>query len=300
MILNEAEAAEAGTAVKNPLLVSLGETLKLLRARKGMTRRTLAESANVSQRHLANLEAGIGNVSIVLLHQVAQALNCSMAELLGEEPTNSPERLMIRELLQNRRQDELRGAHQALRDLFIGSASAERRVAHIAMIGLRGAGKSTLGNMLATKMKRPFVELGKEIARLAGCTPGEIQALYGPNTYRRYERQAFEDVLRNYESCVIATAGGLVSDASTFDLLLTNCFTVWLQATPEEHMSRVVAQGDLRPMADNSEAMEDLKLILKGRAEFYAKADMTYDTSGKTLKESFAGLSASVKLRIGE
>jgi XRE family aerobic/anaerobic benzoate catabolism transcriptional regulator len=280
---------------KEPLLVGLGQRVKLLRARRGMPRRVLAEAADVSERHLANLETGIGNVSVLVLQQVAQALDCSLAELLGDETTASPEWLMIRQLLRGKTQEELGQAHKALAELFSAGGDAARRTDRIALIGLRGAGKSTLGKMLATKMGRPFVELGREITRLAGCSPSEIQALYGPNAYRRYERQALEEVLRNYPTCIIATAGGLVADAASYDLLLTHCYTIWLQATPEDHMNRVIAQGDLRPMADSREAMDDLRLILEGRAAFYEKADCAYHTSGKTLEESFVGLTAELR-----
>ncbi len=282
-------------AEKAPLLVALGQRVKLLRARRGMPRRMLAEAADVSERHLANLETGIGNVSVLVLQQVAQALDCSLAELLGDETTNTPEWLMIRQVLSGRSQEQLKQAHRALTELFSGGANLTRRTDRIALIGLRGAGKSTLGKMLATKLARPFVELGREITRLAGCSPAEIQALYGPNAYRRYERQALEETLRNYPACVIATAGGLVADAATYDLLLTHCYTVWLQAAPEDHMNRVIAQGDLRPMADSREAMDDLRLILEGRAPFYEKADCSYYTSGKTLEESFGGLVAALQ-----
>jgi XRE family aerobic/anaerobic benzoate catabolism transcriptional regulator len=260
-----------------------------------MPRRMLAEAADVPERHLANLETGIGNVSVLVLQQVAQALDCSLAELLGDETTNTPEWLMIRQVLSGRSQEQLKQAHRALTELFSGGANLTRRTDRIALIGLRGAGKSTLGKMLATKLARPFVELGREITRLAGCSPAEIQALYGPNAYRRYERQALEETLRNYPACVIATAGGLVADAATYDLLLTHCYTVWLQAAPEDHMNRVIAQGDLRPMADSREAMDDLRLILEGRAPFYEKADCSYYTSGKTLEESFGGLVAALQ-----
>jgi len=282
-------------AEKAPLLVALGQRVKLLRARRGMPRRMLAEAADVSERHLANLETGIGNVSVLVLQQVAQALDCSLAELLGDETTNTPEWLMIRQVLSGRSQEQLKQAHRALAELFSGGANLTRRTDRIALIGLRGAGKSTLGKMLASKLGRPFVELGREITRLAGCSPAEIQALYGPNAYRRYERQALEETLRNYPACVIATAGGLVADAATYDLLLTHCYTVWLQAAPEDHMNRVIAQGDLRPMADSREAMDDLRLILEGRAPFYEKADCSYYTSGKTLEESFGGLVAALQ-----
>jgi XRE family aerobic/anaerobic benzoate catabolism transcriptional regulator len=278
---------------KDPLLAALGQRVKLLRARRGMPRRVLAEAADVSERHLANLESGIGNVSILVLQQVAQALDCPLAELLGDETTNTPEWLMIRQILTGRNQEELKQAQRALTDLF-GNA-VKQRTDRIALIGLRGAGKTTLGKMAAAALHRPFVELGAEITRLAGCSPSEIQALYGPNAYRRYERQALEETLHTHSTCVIATAGGLVADAASFDLLLTHCYTVWLQAEPEDHMNRVIAQGDLRPMADSREAMDDLRLILEGRAAFYAQADLAYYTSGKTLEQSFAGLMAALQ-----
>jgi len=278
---------------KDPLLAALGQRVKLLRARRGMPRRVLAEAAQVSERHLANLETGIGNVSILVLQQVAQALDCSLAELLGDETTNTPEWLMIRQILHGRTQEELKQAQRALADLF-GNA-VKQRTNRIALIGLRGAGKTTLGKMAAAALHRPFVELGAEITRLAGCSPSEIQALYGPNAYRRYERQALEETLHTYSTCVIATAGGLVADAASFDLLLTHCYTIWLQAEPEDHMNRVIAQGDLRPMADSREAMDDLRLILEGRAAFYAQADLAYYTSGKTLDQSFSGLMAALQ-----
>ncbi len=282
---------------KDPLLERLGRRVKLLRARRGMPRRILAETADVSERHLANLESGIGNVSVLVLQQVANALDCSLAELLGDETTSSPEWLMIRQLLGGRSQPDLQEAHRTLTELFNGSMPSAQRNARIAFIGLRGAGKSTLGRKTAEKLNRPFIELGVEITRLAGCAPAEIQALYGPNAYRRYERQALEETLATNRTCVIATAGGIVADAATFDLLLNNCFTIWLQAEPEDHMNRVIAQGDLRPMAGSKEAMDDLRLILEGRAAFYAKADFAYNTSGKTLDEAFAGLMEAVRER---
>lgn len=275
---------------KDRLLATLGERVRMLRARRAMPRRMLARTAGVSERHLANLESGVGNVSILVLRQVAEALACPLAELLGDETTSSPEWLMIREILHGRGTAELQAAQNALASLFGAPRREERRRDRIALIGLRGAGKTTLGRMLAEALDRPFVELGREITRLAGCSPSEIQALYGPNAYRRYERQALEGALRDHEHVVIATGGGLVSEPATFSLLLAECFTVWLQASPEEHMNRVIAQGDLRPIADSAEAMEDLKMILAGRGAFYAKADLAFDTSGKSVAASFAGL----------
>ena len=284
----------AGAAEKDPLLVGLGQRVKLLRARRGIPRRVLAEAADVSERHLANLESGIGNVSVLVLQQVAQALDCSPAELLGDETTNSPEWLMIRKLLHGRSQSDLQTAHRALADIFLEAPHAGQRNERIAFIGLRGAGKSTLGQMAAARLNRPFVELRAEITRLAGCGPMEIQALYGSNAHRRYERQALEETLQNHRSCVIATAGGLVSDAGTLDMLLRNCLTIWLQAEPEDHMNRVIAQGDAPHKSGRRDAIDDLRLILESRAAFYAKADFSYNTSGKTLEEAFAGLMSAI------
>lgn len=293
--MNDASLKTIVAPDKDPLLFNLGRRVKLLRARRGMPRRVLAEEADVSERHLANLESGVGNVSVLVLNQVAHALDCSLAELLGDETTSSPEWLMIRKILQGRGQDQLEEAHRALADLFVGKNPGGRRGDRIALIGLRGAGKSTLGRMVATKLSRPFIELGAEITRLAGCSPAEIQNLYGPKAYRRYEHEALEETLQSHKACVIATAGGLVSEPATLDLLLTNCFTIWLQADPEDHMNRVIAQGDLRPMAGSKQAMDDLRLILEGRAAFYAKADLTFNTSGKSLDSAFAGLMAAVE-----
>ena len=283
------KAMESTPSEKDPLLSGLGQRVKLLRARGGMSRRMLAEEAGVSERHLANLESGIGNVSVLVLQQVALALGSSLAELLGDETTSTPEGLMIRKLLHGRGPEELQRAHKALAELFGAIAPGQRRN-HIALVGLRGAGKSTLGRMAAAQLGWPFVELRAEITRLAGCSPAEIQALYGSNAYRRYQRQALEDALQTYPHCVIATAGGLVGDPSTFDLLLTNCLTIWLQADPEDHMNRVIAQGEQRQMADSRKAIEDLRVTLESRAAFYAKADFAYNTSGKTVDEAFSGL----------
>ena len=277
------------------LLPGLGLRVKLLRARRGMTRRILSEEADVSERHLANLKSGTGNISVLVLANVATALDCSLAELLGDETTASPEWLMIRRLLHGREPRELTEAYHALSDLFGTAGAAQNRRNRIALVGLRGAGKSTLGQMTAAELGVPFIELRAEITRLAGCAPVEIQALYGSNAYRRYERQALEETLQTHDACVIATAGGLVGDTSTFDLLLNNCFTVWLQADPEDHFSRVLAQGDQRMMPGNRNGVDDIRLTLESRASFYAKADCSFNTSGKTLEEAFAGLMALLR-----
>jgi XRE family transcriptional regulator, aerobic/anaerobic benzoate catabolism transcriptional regulator len=285
-------------ADKNPALVALGERVRALRSRRGMTRKALALAADVSERHLANLEYGIGNASFLVLMQVSQALQCSLAELIGDVTTASPEWLLIRELLERRDEATLRRVREAIGTLLgNGATNAGRaqRSSRIALIGLRGAGKSTLGRLLAEDLDYPFVELSREIEKFAGCSISEIQGLYGQNAYRRYERRAVEEAIQIYPEAVIATPGGLVSDAATFNLLLTHCTTVWLKASAEDHMNRVIAQGDMRPMADSKEAMEDLKGILAGRAAFYSKADFRLDTSAQGLDVTFQALRGLVR-----
>jgi XRE family transcriptional regulator, aerobic/anaerobic benzoate catabolism transcriptional regulator len=244
---------DAAAEEKNPFLVALGDRVRALRARRGMTRKAVALAADVSERHLANLEYGVGNASILVLLQVAGALQCPLAELIGDVSTSSPEWLMIRELLEHCDEATLRRVRVAVGELLgTGGANGNNeatRSPRVALIGLRGAGKSTLGQMLADDLDFPFVELSREIEKFAGCSISEIQALYGMNAYRRYERRALEEAIQIYPEAVIATPGGLVSDPATFNLLLAHCTTVWLQAQPEDHMMRVTAQGDLRPMA---------------------------------------------------
>jgi XRE family transcriptional regulator, aerobic/anaerobic benzoate catabolism transcriptional regulator len=295
-------ARDAAGGGKHPFLVALGERARSLRARRGMTRRALAAAAGVSERHLANLEYGVGNASVLVLLQVADALRCSLAELIGDVTTASPEWLLIREQLQGHDEAALRRARVAIgQALGDGGSAAARQGASrlVALVGLRGAGKSTLGQMLAEDLGVAFVELSREIERIAGCSVPEIQALYGVNAYRRYERRALEEAVRDYPQAVVATPGGIVSEPATFNLLIDRCTTVWLQAQPEDHMKRVAAQGDMRPMAASREAMEDLKSILAARSSFYAKADLTVDTSAQPLQQTFVALRARVRARLG-
>ena len=301
-IPTSATDAVATDEAKHPFLVGLGERVRALRARRGITRKALSSLAGVSERHLANLEYGVGNASVLVLLDVTRALQCSLAELLGDMTTRTPEWLMIRELLAQQDDATLRRVREAIGEL-LGTGggqgrSGAARSPRIALIGLRGAGKSTLGRRLAEDLGFPFVELSREIEQFAGCSISEIQALYGQNAYRRYERRALEEAIQIYPEAVIATPGGLVSDAATFNLLLAHCTTVWLQASPEDHMQRVRAQGDLRPMAGHAgkhEAMEDLKGILAGRAAFYSKADCRLDTSAQGLEPSFQALRTMVR-----
>jgi XRE family aerobic/anaerobic benzoate catabolism transcriptional regulator len=283
-------------AVRHPFLQQIGERIRKVRNGHGMTRKDLAAAAGVSVRHLANLELGVGNASLLILLQVARALKTSPAELLEDRRTGSPEWVLIRELLAHQDEATLRRAREAILPIVgSGAIAGGARPSRIALIGLRGAGKSTLGQLLAQDLGFPFVELSQEIEKFAGCGVHEIQALYGQNAYRRYERRAVEETVQIYPEAVIAAPGGLVTEPSTFNLLLSHCTTVWLRAHPEDHMSRVAAQGDMRPMQGNAEAMADLRGILAHRDPFYAKAELHLDTSARPVDETFLALRAMVR-----
>ncbi len=291
------EAASA-IDVRDPFLTVLGERVRLMRSRRGVTRKVLAREAGISERHLANLETGTGNASVLLLRQLAQALNCSMAELVGQDGIASPELIRIRQMLRGRDEATLQRVRLALADLLGADHPHPSRTGRIALIGLRGAGKSSLGRMLAEALGVPFVELNRIVERIAGCDVLEIHSLYGSQAYRRYEQRALDEAISTFPKAVVATAGGLVSEPATYELLRSRCFTVWLRASPEEHMQRVVAQGDMRPMAGNAEAMADLKRILAGREALYGRADVTVNTSGKSQDDAFAELLAIIQLRL--
>ena len=241
-------------------LAQLGERVRQVRARRGMTRKILARDSGVSERYLAQLESGAGNISILRLRKVAAAMALPLVELIDE------------------------GAERPVE--YTWTARAGR----IALIGLRGAGKTTLGRQLAERLGVPFVEMASLIAEESGTSLSEIFSLYGQAAYRRYERRALERAIAQQQNAVIATGGSLVSEAGTFELLRHSCHTVWIAASPAEHMSRVMAQGDLRPMQASREAMADLKRILENRRALYATADAVVDTSGRTVDASFAAL----------
>ncbi|HET8875489.1 MAG TPA: helix-turn-helix transcriptional regulator [Casimicrobiaceae bacterium] len=249
----DALAAEARFAA------DLGGRIRTLRDRRGMSRKLLARTSNVSERYLAQIESGNGNISVMLLRRVAHALGVAIGDVLepGDEAGAVPRR-------------------------------------RIALIGMRGAGKSTLGAMLAEALHLPLTELRHEVTRETGLPAGEVIALYGHAAYRRIERRVLARVAREQAQAVIVAGGGIVDEEDAFDLLRANCYTAWIKARPEEHMARVLAQGDLRPMAGNARAMDDLKRILAARDAMYRRADVTIDTSGETAQQSFAKLRAAV------
>jgi XRE family transcriptional regulator, aerobic/anaerobic benzoate catabolism transcriptional regulator len=270
-------------------LASIGLRVREARLRRGLTRKGLARASGVSERYLAQLEAGEGNASVLLLRQIARAVALPVESLLTDAPEASPHLLDATETLRRLNPRDLERANALLLREFSGVAS-ENHGTRLALIGLRGAGKSTLGAQLAERLGVPFIELDRRIEAQTGMKLGEIFDLYGQSGYRRFERECLQDVLRSTPRFVLATGGGIVSDTVAFDLLLAECRTIWLRATPEDHMKRVMAQGDMRPMANHREAMADLRNILAGREPLYRKAHATLDTSARSPQESLRRL----------
>ncbi len=281
-------------------LLSLGARVRDLRNRRGMTRKILAQESDVSERHLAQLESGEGNISILLLRRITTVLNISLGELFSARQNNgqtsqedsSQKQAILRfiERLPSHRLEE--AAARLMRDF---GPQQNLRLARIALIGLRGAGKSTLGSRLAAERKLPFIELDQEIEKETGMPLADIFSLYGQSGYRAIEKRTLERVLRAADRAVISVGGGIVSEKETYDYLLAHCYTVWLKAQPEEHMARVIAQGDFRAMAGSDRAMEDLRRILESREALYRKADATVDTANESVDESFAKLKAAIE-----
>ena len=234
----------------------LGDRVRAWRSEHGMTRKGLAAASGVSERYLAQLEAGEGNISVLLLRKIARAMGVPVESLVREDAP---------------------------------------REKSIALLGLRGAGKSTLGEKLAEALKLPFIELDRKVEKEAGAELGEVFAMYGQDAYRRFERRALERVLAQNERAVIATGGSLVTDAGTYKTLRERCLCVWLKASPEEHMARVIAQGDMRPFKGRSAALDEIRQLLADRDRLYSRADVTLDTSGKTLRASLSQLLSLVK-----
>jgi XRE family aerobic/anaerobic benzoate catabolism transcriptional regulator len=274
-------------------LSAVAKSLRAARARRGMTRKQLAQDSGVSERLLAQLEVGEGNISIVLLRRITDALNFSLTDLFMDVREPQPEKRFIQNLLERLPDHRLQEVAQRLTREF--GEDVKLRWSRLALIGLRGAGKSTLGAKIAKEFKAPFVELDAEIEKDAGIPLAEIFSLYGQSGYRRIERRTLERVLQQFQRVVISVGGGVVSEKENYDYLLKNCFTIWIKAQPEEHMARVIAQGDFRAMENNGEAMEDLRRILEAREPFYQRADGTVDTSGETVEKSFAKLKTVIR-----
>ena len=277
-------------------LSELGARVRAWRARRGMTRKQLASDSGLSERFLADVETGKGNVSINSLEAAARALNISILELLQDAPR--PALARVQGLLARLDDTQLDQAYGMLGSSF-GLNDSQGRERRIALIGLRGAGKSTLGSQLAAERGVPFIELDREIEREAGTSMNEILLLHGQAGYRRYERRALFRIAEDHPAGVVMTTGGsIVSERETFDLLQSRFYCVWLKASPEEHMARVVAQGDMRPFdatrGATSEAMEDLRRILSSREALYARADAVVDTAARTLKQSLKDLERAV------
>jgi XRE family transcriptional regulator, aerobic/anaerobic benzoate catabolism transcriptional regulator len=283
-------SASVGSTTADPgseadYLKLLGKRVREARARRGMTRKILARDSEVSERYLAQLETGQGNISVLLLRQIARALDVPPETLMLDGPEPPVDFAHTTEFLRRLPVAELAEARRVLLQHF-GAVNAEARRERIALIGLRGAGKSTLGAMLADHLEAPFIELDRLIEQESGISLSVIFDLYGQSGFRRLERRILDQVIEHQPRFVLATGGSLVSEPATFERLLTMCYTVWLRATPQEHMQRVIAQGDMRPMADNRESMSDLRRILEVREPLYRKADAIIDTGGQPVEES--------------
>lgn len=277
-------------------LSELGARVRAWRARRGMTRKQLASDSGLSERFLADVETGKGNVSINSLEAAARALNISILELLQDAAR--PALARVQGMLTRLDDAQLDQAYSLLGSTF-GLSDSLGREQRVALIGLRGAGKSTLGSQLAAERGVPFIELDREIEREAGTSMNEILLLHGQAGYRRYERRALFRIAEDHpEGVVMTTGGSIVSERETFDLLQSRFYCVWLKASPEEHMARVVAQGDMRPFdttrGATDEAMEDIRRILSSREALYARADAVVDTAARTLKQSLKDLERAV------
>ncbi len=277
-VSSAAAPSEQESAAESEYLTLVGERVRETRARRGMTRKILARDSGVSERYLAQLETGQGNISILLLRQIANALDIPVEALVLDGPEPPVDLVHTTEFLRRMPASELAEARRVLVAHF-GGVDLEARRGRIALIGLRGAGKSTLGALLGENLEVPFLELDRLIEQESGVGLSAIFDLYGQGGFRRLERRCLDQVIERYPRFVLATGGSLVSEPATFERLLTMCYTVWLRATPEEHMQRVIAQGDMRPMADNRESMSDLKRILEVREPLYRKADLILETS---------------------
>ncbi len=273
----------------------LGEKVRTLRNQRGMSRKVLAKQAKVSERYIAQMEAGLGNCSIVLLRRIARAIGLPVTQLVHDGAEPPLDLVLLTQFLERLPAPALSQARELLLRKFSEPSEHTRR-GRIALIGLRGGGKSTLGALLAERLGVPFIELDREIERRSGAPLSEIFDMFGQETFRRAEREALDDVLRRHPHFVIATSGSIVTEPGTLEILLSSCFTVWVRAEPRDHMKRVMAQGDMRPMANSGRAMDDLISILKSREPLYARAEATLTTTGKSPEQNLSELLQTIAL----
>jgi XRE family aerobic/anaerobic benzoate catabolism transcriptional regulator len=278
-------AEDADTSV-TALIQRVGDRVRACRKAQGLSRRELSERSGVSPRYLAKLEGGEGNISIGLLQRVSIALSCPVESLLVEQNVLAEDVQLMSSLFQK--------ADAVTRARVLNLLDPERmqiqKANRLCLVGLRGAGKSTLGRWVGTHFDAPFIELNSKIEANAGIPIPEIIALYGHEGYRKLEADAISEIVETQERAVLAVAGGIVSEKDTFNQVLSRFHTVWVKAMPGEHMERVREQGDMRPMAGNPQAMIQLREILKTREALYAQADYCLDTSGKSVEDSASEL----------
>ena len=298
-----APAAPSDAASDGEFLAAIGREVRRQRAKRGMTRRQLAKGSGASERYLAQIESGGGNPSASVLRAIARALDLTASALLPDTGAHPAALGGILDLLAQVPEGELPELAQLIA-ARIPRATGADRARRIALIGLRGAGKSTLGRMLAQHLGWPFVELDRAIEEDYGVSIPDLIEMAGIATFRRHERSALDRVIAAHEAAVITTAGGIVSIPETYAVLLRRAHTVWIKARPEDHMSRVMAQGDFRPMAQNRDAgskgaMADLVAILEARRADYARAEAEIETAGDTVEQSFARLLRAVTPWLG-
>jgi XRE family transcriptional regulator, aerobic/anaerobic benzoate catabolism transcriptional regulator len=291
---NDKRAPQTQRADDGAFVTGIGRLVRLARAKRGLTRRQLAHDSGASERYLAQIESGQGNPSVIILRSIAAALDVPIIELIPRTNGRTAAMTQILDILGRTPLAEL-PALAKLIESHAAQDSASDRARRIALIGLRGAGKSTLGRKLAHALDCPFVELDRLVEQDYGARIPDLIEIAGLATFRRYERACLERVIEANAAAVIATAGGIVSDAETYALLLRRTHAVWVKARPEEHMSRVMEQGDFRPMAQNREAMADLVAILDARGADYARAQAELDTSGDTVERSLEKLQEIVR-----
>jgi XRE family transcriptional regulator, aerobic/anaerobic benzoate catabolism transcriptional regulator len=276
----QAQIGAPRSSADEEFLAGLGARVRRIRALRGMSRKTLAGASDISERYIAQLEGGMGNLSVLLLRRVAKAAGITLDDLIGNAPD---ETATFRDLLRTATPQAIERAKAVLRGDDTVALYRRPVVDRVALIGMRGAGKSTLGRLAAKRLRWKFIELNREVERESGFSMAEIFRLYGQEGYRRLELEALRKISARREPMILATGGGIVSEPATFELLVSSFFTIWLKAAPEEHMARVRQQGDLRPMANERAAMDDLRTILSTREPFYARADAAVDTSGRSV-----------------